>query len=96
MISDISMLVIVSTTSLGGCFGFILYHLRRSRCTEINCCCFRCRRDLMNDQEMQADKFEQIAAPRFKKAAKNERRYSMSDDDNMNDLEDDSSKISRV
>lgn len=89
MISDIAMLVIVSTTSLGGCFGFILYHLRRSRCTEIDCCCIRCTRDPMDNEEMQFDKFEQMAAPKFKKAAENKNIYNNMDNESyVNDLED--------
>lgn len=96
MISDIAMLVIVSTTSLGGCFGFILYHLRRSRCTEIDCCCIRCIRDPMDNEEMQLDKFEQIAAPKFKKTTGSQNMYTTSDNDDMNDLEEDLAGVNNM
>ena len=62
-ISDITILVIVSTTSVGGCIGFIMYHIRRSRCQYVECCCVRCSRDIMSGEEMKADKFTPMQAP---------------------------------
>ena len=61
--SEIAMLIIVSTTSLGGCLGFIFHHIRRSRCKSVKCCCFKCMRDVMTDQEMAADKFQGMTPP---------------------------------
>ena len=63
--SDIAMLIIVSTTSLGGCLGFILYHIRRSRCKSVECCCIKCKRDVMTNQEMTADQFQGMKPPAF-------------------------------
>ena len=63
--SDIAMLIIVSTTSLGGCLGFIMYHIRRSRCKSVECCCINCKRDVMTNQEMTTDQFQGMKPPAF-------------------------------
>ena len=33
----------------------IFYNIRRSRCSDINCCCFKCKRQLMSPEEQKED-----------------------------------------
>jgi len=48
--------------SVGGLISLIFASLRKSRCNSINCCCgfFSCNRDVMNAEELEADKSPKI------------------------------------
>ena len=39
----------------------ISYNVRRSRCTDIDCLCFNCKRALMSKEELEIDNKENIA-----------------------------------
>ena len=39
----------------------ISYNVRRSRCTDIDCLCFNCKRVLMSKEELEIDNKENIA-----------------------------------
>lgn len=60
MYQDISILVVSAAVSVGGCIGFMCWHMRRSRCTHIKMGCIECTRDVMNTQEMQTDVFQNL------------------------------------
>ncbi len=39
----------------------ISYNVRRSRCTDIDCLCINCKRNLMSKEELENDNKENIA-----------------------------------
>lgn len=38
--------------SLGGLISLIFGSMRKSRCRVINCCCFKCERDVLTKEEL--------------------------------------------
>ncbi len=36
-----------------GCIGALLTFVLRSRCTEISCCCFKCKRDVLQGEDIE-------------------------------------------
>ena len=38
---------------ISGCVGGILTFLLRSRCTEISCCCFSCKRNVLEGEDIE-------------------------------------------
>ena len=47
MISEASLITIIGMVG-GGC-GTLLVYFLKSRCTEIECCCMRCKRDVIRE-----------------------------------------------
>ena len=47
LISEASLITIIGMVG-GGC-GTLLVYFLKSRCTEIECCCMRCKRDVLRE-----------------------------------------------
>jgi len=47
LISEASLITIIGMVG-GGC-GTLLVYFLKSRCTEIECCCMRCKRDVIKE-----------------------------------------------
>ena len=50
--SAIIAIITVSLSGLGALIATIFQNSSMSRCTEIDCCCFHCVRDVMTKDEM--------------------------------------------
>ena len=51
-----AILISTITGSISILVTVLFYNLRRSRCVDLQCACFRCTRQNMNTEEMTADK----------------------------------------
>jgi hypothetical protein len=38
---------------ISGCVGGVLTFFLRSRCSEISCCCFKCKRDVLQGEDIE-------------------------------------------
>ena len=48
--AEIIAIISVSATSLGGLLTGLFHSMSLSRCSEINCLCWRCKRDVLSEE----------------------------------------------
>lgn len=63
--AEIIAIISVSATSLGGLLTGLFHSMSLSRCSEINCLCWRCKRDVLSEEAYlnQENKKPNVAPP---------------------------------
>ena len=51
--------ILASIGALGGLITILFSSIRQSRCNEINCLCFKCKRQLLSQAEIELEKHQE-------------------------------------